>query len=68
MKISIITVGKKSPKWIQAGVDEYSKRLDREYELRFVEVASSLSGSSAGKNLRIQRAVSYTHLTLPTKA
>ena len=55
MKISIITVGKKSPKWIQAGVDEYSKRLDREYELRFVEIASSLSGSSAGKNLRIQR-------------
>ena len=55
MKISVITVGKKLPKWIQAGVDEYSKRLDREYELKFVEVVSSLSGSAADKNLRIQR-------------
>ena len=55
MKISIITIGKKPPKWIQAGVYEYSKRLEREYELKFVEILSSLSGSAASKNLRIQR-------------
>ena len=55
MKISIITVGKKPPKWIQAGVDEYSKRLEREYELKFVEIVSSLSGSAAAKNLRIHK-------------
>ena len=55
MKISVIAVGKKLPKWIQAGVDEYSKRLEREYELKVVEIVNSLSGSAADKNLRIQR-------------
>ena len=55
MKISVIAVGKKPPKWIQAGVAEYSKRLEREYQLKVIEIVNSLSGSAADKNLRIQK-------------
>lgn len=55
MKISVIAVGKKPPKWIQAGVAEYSKRLEREYKLKVFEIVNSLSGSAADKNLRIQK-------------
>ncbi|MFL2846303.1 MAG: 23S rRNA (pseudouridine(1915)-N(3))-methyltransferase RlmH [Pseudohongiellaceae bacterium] len=42
MRISIIAVGKKIPSWAQAGVNEYLKRLQREYELTVVEIANSL--------------------------
>ena len=55
MKISVIAVGKKPPKWIQGGVAEYSKRLEREYQLKVIEIVNSLSGSAADKNLRIQK-------------
>tara|TARA_B100001029_G_scaffold154512_1_gene138774 strand:- start:149 stop:619 length:471 start_codon:yes stop_codon:yes gene_type:complete len=55
MRISIIAIGKKVPEWVQSGVDEYSRRLQRDYDLSFVEIASSLSGTSADQNLRVRK-------------
>ena len=55
MRISIIAVGKKIPSWAQAGVNEYLKRLQREYELTFVEIANSLPGTASDKNLKMKK-------------
>ena len=55
MRISIIAIGKKVPEWVQSGVDEYSRRLQRDYGLNFIEIASSLSGTSADQNLKVRK-------------
>ena len=55
MRISIIAVGKKIPSWAQAGVNEYLKRLQREYELTVVEIANSLPGTASDKNLKMKK-------------
>ncbi|MCX7089255.1 MAG: 23S rRNA (pseudouridine(1915)-N(3))-methyltransferase RlmH [Methylococcales bacterium] len=39
MQIQLITVGNRMPGWIQAGYDEYAKRLPRECELTLKEIA-----------------------------
>ena len=55
MRISIIAIGKKVPEWVQSGVDEYSRRLQRDYGLNFIEIASSLSGTSADQNQKVRK-------------
>ena len=38
MKIKLLSVGTKMPGWIQQGVDEYCKRLPKDFQLSLVEV------------------------------
>lgn len=40
MKIRILSVGSKSPAWVQAGFAEYAKRIPREFSLTLEEVAA----------------------------
>jgi 23S rRNA (pseudouridine1915-N3)-methyltransferase len=39
VKLKILSVGAKSPEWIQRGFDEYQKRLSREMPLELVEIS-----------------------------
>ena len=38
MKIKVICVGTKMPDWVCAGIEEYTKRLPKEFSLQFIEV------------------------------
>ena len=41
MKLKLIAVGHKMPGWIQAGFDEYAKRMPRECRIDLIELAPS---------------------------
>ncbi len=41
MQINLIAIGTKMPAWVQAGFEEYQKRLPREYQLNLIEIAAS---------------------------
>ena len=38
MRLTILAVGTKMPNWVTEGVNEYGKRLPREWQLQWVEV------------------------------
>ena len=44
MRIHLISVGKRMPRWIQEGYGEYAKRLPPECALRLVEIAPGRRG------------------------
>jgi len=39
IQITIVTVGKRAPDWIQSGFNEYKKRLSHEIPLQLIEIA-----------------------------
>lgn len=41
MKIRCLAVGTKMPGWVYQGVEEYVKRMPRDFSLEFVEIAAS---------------------------
>ncbi|MES9964111.1 MAG: 23S rRNA (pseudouridine(1915)-N(3))-methyltransferase RlmH [Candidatus Sedimenticola sp. 20ELBAFRAG] len=47
MNIYLISVGKKMPRWVQEGYQEYAKRLPGECALKLVEIAPGHRGKSA---------------------
>lgn len=47
MKIHLIAVGEKMPRWVQEGYREYSKRLPNECELRLTEIPMGHRGKNA---------------------
>lgn len=47
MQIQVITIGNKMPAWVQAGYDEYAKRLPRECELVLKEIPPSKRGKQS---------------------
>ena len=47
MRLSIVTVGGKMPAWVQEGVDEYSRRLPREFKLKWCEIPLARRGKDA---------------------
>ena len=53
MRLRLIAVGSRMPKWVEEGWHEYAKRLPSELALELVEIP-------------LNTPVSYTHLTLPT--
>lgn len=53
MKIKILAVGTKMPKWVSDGANEYIKRLPKDLPLEFVEIPLG----NRGKNADIQRAI-----------
>ncbi|WP_197475472.1 23S rRNA (pseudouridine(1915)-N(3))-methyltransferase RlmH, partial [Oleiphilus sp. HI0043] len=38
MKIKILAVGTKMPKWVTEGANEYVKRLPKDLPLEFIEI------------------------------
>ncbi len=52
MRIRIVAAGSRQPKWLDQGVEEYVRRLPREFKLEFLEIP--LGNRSANSN--IQRA------------
>jgi len=53
MKIKILAVGNKMPRWVSDGYQEYSKRMPREMSLELIEIAPG----NRGKNADILRAI-----------
>ncbi|MCG6966620.1 MAG: 23S rRNA (pseudouridine(1915)-N(3))-methyltransferase RlmH [Chromatiaceae bacterium] len=47
MQIHLIAVGERMPAWVQAGYQEYAKRLPAECALRLVEIAAGRRGKNA---------------------
>lgn len=54
MRIKVLAVGGKMPRWVDEGVSEYSKRLPRELSLDFIDIPL---GKRATKNPDIARAM-----------
>jgi 23S rRNA (pseudouridine1915-N3)-methyltransferase len=52
MQITIIAVGKKPPSWIDAGVQEFSKRISGDLSLRLIEV-TPVKRSKTGNTTRL---------------
>lgn len=46
MRISLLAIGARMPAWVQAGVEEYSRRLRHESELSIIEIPLSKRGSA----------------------
>ncbi len=46
MKIRLLCVGTRMPDWVEAGVEEYRKRLPRDFELQVQEVPLAQRGKS----------------------
>lgn len=53
MKIRLLAIGSRMPTWVEAGVDEYRKRLPREMPLEIVEIPAGVRG----KNADVARAI-----------
>lgn len=53
MRIRLIAVGHKMPKWVVEGYDEYAKRLPKDFALELVEIPMS----PRGKNTDIAKAI-----------
>ncbi len=53
MRIRLLAVGTKMPKWVEQGVDEYCKRLPSELKLEVKEIALG----KRGKGADIRRAI-----------
>lgn len=55
MRLRIIAVGTKMPDWVEAGCNEYLKRLPSELNLEIVELPLGQRGKGADINRAIQR-------------
>lgn len=53
MKIRLLAVGSRMPAWVEAGVDEYRKRMPREMPVEIVEIPAG----PRGKNADVARAI-----------
>ncbi|MGH1427997.1 MAG: 23S rRNA (pseudouridine(1915)-N(3))-methyltransferase RlmH [Arenicella sp.] len=47
MKVSLIAVGTKMPKWVTTAYEEYQKRLPKQCSLELVEIAAKHRGKNA---------------------
>ncbi|RVU31389.1 MULTISPECIES: 23S rRNA (pseudouridine(1915)-N(3))-methyltransferase RlmH [Neptunomonas] len=55
MKIRLLAVGGKMPKWVEQGYQEYSKRLPRDLTLELVELPLGHRGKSSDKAKAIRQ-------------
>jgi 23S rRNA (pseudouridine1915-N3)-methyltransferase len=53
LKVKLIAVGTKMPRWVEQGYQEYAKRLPREFSLELIEIPPG----NRGKNADIERAI-----------
>jgi 23S rRNA (pseudouridine1915-N3)-methyltransferase len=50
MKIKLVSVASKMPKWVEAGYQEFAKRLPKECALELIEIPLSKRGKNADIN------------------
>lgn len=55
MKLHILAVGHRMPAWVQAGFEEYARRMPREMRLTLKEVRPEPRGSGAASAAQIAR-------------
>lgn len=55
MKVRVLSVGTKMPAWVQAGIVEYSKRLQGELDFTLVEIAMPKRGKTGNIDQCIQK-------------
>src|SRR5208282_5255575 len=46
MKLRIVALGQRMPAWVVAGVDDYARRLPREFALELIELKPGARGRS----------------------
>ena len=46
MKITLLTIGRGQPRWIEDGFSEYAKRMPRDFELQLIEVTAIKRGDN----------------------
>jgi 23S rRNA (pseudouridine1915-N3)-methyltransferase len=55
MRIKLVSVGTRMPLWVETGIEEYRRRLPREFELRVVEIPLGNRGKSASATVAMQK-------------
>lgn len=55
MQLHLIAVGQRMPAWVQAGYEEYAKRLPTECRLRLTEIPAERRGKNADLNRLLAR-------------
>jgi 23S rRNA (pseudouridine1915-N3)-methyltransferase len=55
MRISVIAVGTRMPKWVDQGVTEYTKRLPRELKLQWLEIPVEKRSGATNAELCCER-------------
>ena len=54
MQITVLTVGKRLPEWINSGVKEYTKRFPQSFSVQIIEVESGKRSRAAAKENAIK--------------
>lgn len=54
MKVKVIAVGTKMPKWVNEGASEFTKRLPRDFKIEFIEIPLGNRSKGADLNRAIQ--------------
>lgn len=47
MRVRLVVVGRRMPRWVEAGIAEYEPRLPREWRFEIVEIAVAARGNNA---------------------
>ena len=67
MRIKVIAVGTKMPAWIESGVNEYLKRLPREFSVEFSEIAVAARGKNTSIAKLRDREAELIRAAIPAK-
>ncbi len=65
MKFLAVAVGRRMPAWINAGFEDYARRMPREARLALVEVKAEVRGSDAGA-AAVERMLQAEHKRIAT--
>ncbi|MCK9262163.1 MAG: 23S rRNA (pseudouridine(1915)-N(3))-methyltransferase RlmH, partial [Azoarcus sp.] len=60
MKLLVVAVGHRMPAWVEAGFDEFARRMPRELPLQLVEVKAE--PRTSGKTVEAMMAAEATRL------
>ena len=55
MKIRLVSVGTRMPQWVQAGVEEYRRRLPRDFEMIVTEIPLGSRSKSVATRAAMQK-------------
>ena len=68
MRISMIAVGERMPKWLQTGFDDYCSRLPREWRLQLIEIVPAKRGKTSTSRQWLQQEAERILAKLPATA
>jgi 23S rRNA (pseudouridine1915-N3)-methyltransferase len=55
MRIKLVSVGSRMPQWVEAGTEEYRKRLPRDFELKIVDIPLGNRSKTASPRAAIHK-------------